>query len=457
VSGLLNPTVWVVAGALIAVLASRRQPAEVLGRYANALARPAVLSVLALLAGGHLTARIALGVAAPGDFLGEIVAARSLSRGAGLYSPSLAEETRTTATTHDGWAARTIAPYLPPALKARAALRERYSIVAQAHPPTLLAPLAFLITLTNAEAIYLLVALLSVAAAIWTGRALRRTLWPDHPARVDCLLAVLLCGWQPTLAAVRDGQISVILAALVVASWIALRARSEYPAGALLGTATALKFYPALFLLPTVLRSRKAVLAAALAISGWVTVSLALTGVGAWIAYAESAKTVVALHGRSLTNLSLLARCTQVTSWPVARTLFVVASIGLVGWLFVADLRNRRSQGSPSDADCAFARTSCVATLVSPLVWHHYVFLLVQPLAVIGRYALPAASKGFAVAALVVALLLSLPVTETVEWRTQALAGPWIADLLSRTTAILALLVLTASVRTTSSPLDIPS
>jgi hypothetical protein len=434
-SVLLNPVAWLLAVALLMVCSAKRHewPLRTLAS-ARVLTTWPVLLVLGVLVAANVVARIAIGIVAPGDFNGEIIAARSDAASGLFYSADLPRDRAALESAPADAVASTVEAWLPSWLATRARDQKGVGIVGQGHPPTILAVIVPLIRLAGTPGAFLIVAMGSVAAAWCASRSLMGALAPDASARWQVFAGLALIGWQPTLAAIRDGQLSVVIGAMAIAGWSFLRARRDGGAGSFVGAATALKFYPGLLLFAAP-RSRRFVIAAVVTVLLAVAVSVLAFGAEQWGAYRQAVNDVGLGHARSSLNLSLVARRNQVLP-PTAA--FVVWAAG--GALLVAlSVWRSRAQAEAGGIDLSFARVACLAIVLSPTAWAHYLFLAAQPLAVLLRSAIAGHRAGLAAAAVGLALLLGLPVAERSGiWPSVQTGGPLNA-IFSPTTVVLAL------------------
>src|SRR5688572_5269910 len=266
VSALANPTWWLICAALVVCLAARdpRRGLRVGLRWATATP---VLVLIACAGGANLGARAMLGHAVPGDFAQEVVGARSMRDGTSLYPQDVNSTVRE-------WLVAdppVVPTWLPAPITrwlAASQRRGRNRLVAQAHPPALLLAAAPGILVLGAYGAYWTLTLTSITAAAFTAALLVSALAPAASRRERILAILALVSWQPVLATVRDGQVSVIIGALLVLAWTDLRRGRDSRAGALIGTAAALKLYPLLLLVPLALRRRRACAVAAAVIVG---------------------------------------------------------------------------------------------------------------------------------------------------------------------------------------------
>ena len=204
-----------------------------------------------------------LGHVVPGDFAQEVVAARSMRDGTALYPHDV------NATVREWLVAEPPAvpawlPGPPARWLAAAQQRGRNRLVAQAHPPTLLLAAAPGILVLGGYGAFWVLTVVTVAVAALTATVLVTALAPAASRRERILAVLALVSWQPVLATVRDGQVSVLIGGLLVLAWADLRRGRDSRAGALVGSAAALKLYPLLLLVLLALRRRRACAAAAL-------------------------------------------------------------------------------------------------------------------------------------------------------------------------------------------------
>jgi hypothetical protein len=431
-SALANPVIWIVAAVLLLACSSS---VDAVGRLGRILTHPAALLALAIVVTANLGVRVALGLVAPGDFAGEIIAARSIESGGSMYSADLVRDRVAVRQIAPGPLVSAVASWLPASLVGQARERNSVGIAAQAHPPTVLALIAPLVLLTGAEPAFVLVSTFSVVAAFGLAWCLVSAVVPRPEWRHFAVGALLVAGWQPSLAAIRDGQLSVVIAACAICGWWALRRAREAAGGVLVGIATVLKFYPAALMLALAVRSRRALAWAIVAGALAVVATIAAFGVQPWLAYRDVVADGALGHLASGTNLSVAARLAHVFPRAVALDLWAVGSVIL---LALTLWRSRREREFPASIDLSFARFSCLAIALSPTAWGHYLPLLAQPFAILLRSALDARDRGRLVAAAGLALLLSVPIAETTGIWSLGITG-WTNALLSPTTAILVL------------------
>jgi len=257
---------------------------------------------------------------------------------------------------------------------------------------------------------FLLLALATLAAGAWS--AWRLACWARVPAADARALMVLMAGWQPVLAALRDGQWSIVVAALCLGAWWRARSGRAVSGGALLGCAAALKLHPALLIVPFVRASRRGAVAAAAAFVAAAVGATAIVGRTAWAQYPAAARAVTAGHVNTHTNLGLLARFGGAMSWPFALACWTVAGIALVVVTLARTTRQRGENGTAS-FDRGFASFCCLSVVLSPVAWPHYAFLLSLPIVMAWTLEWNESHRAGLSLVLAATLMLSLPVTET--------------------------------------------
>lgn len=434
-SALINPTFWIAAGALALVIrnVSGQHRAAGLAGYARLLSHPLALLVIGVLAAANVTARVSMALLAPGDFAGEIAAARSFSRTGELYSRE------TVLVEPLGPLASAMVPYVPARLQHAAATRRALALAAQAHPPTLLLAAVPGVRRFGPEGAYLTLAILSLAAAAWTALVLVRECAPGLAAHIGALCLLLLVAWQPALAAVRDGQVSVILASLVISGWAALRRGRRVRAGVWLGIATALKLYPGLVLLATIQRSRRTVAVAGAIVLAGAAAASATAGRVVWSDYATALSQVLAAHLSSPANLSIAARLGPLAHAPVGRAIYLISALLLIGLTMRCGVDGDSDERGPAITrfDVCFARMCCLSVVLSPIAWHHYTFVLALPIAVVATQVWQSGRRPILAALLLCTVWLCLPVT--VEWTVRAQSARALGLVLSHTVPALGL------------------
>jgi Glycosyltransferase family 87 len=407
VSALVNPTWWLICAALGVCVAARDPRRALRGGLRWATATP-VLVFIACACVANLGARAMLGHAVPGDFAQEVVASRSMRHGTSLYPRDINATVRE-------WLAED-PPLLPawlPGPLARWLLavqqRGRNRLVAQAHPPTLLLAAAPGVLVLGAYGAFWALAVVSIGVAALTAAALVGVLAPGASGRERSLAILALVSWQPVLATVRDGQVSVLVGGLLVLAWADLRRGRDSRAGALIGAAAALKLYPLLLLVLLALRRSRACGAAAAVIACAVALSAVVLGPDTWIQYAASARTVAWSFADVPYNLALLPRLRGVVAASVAGIAYPIAAASALGATLLMVTRGGAAAPLIRTFDVEFAALATLALLLSPVAWHHYVFMLALPLVILIADAWAGGRRAPLVGALALAAILSIP------------------------------------------------
>jgi hypothetical protein len=168
----------------------------------------------------------------------------------------------------------------------------------------------------------------------------------------------------------------------------------------------------------------------ALTCAAAVAAASLVAGPGTWLAYGQAAQSVMNGFSRSADNLSILARLGPFVPATALGPVFLALAAALAGITVAHARANDRPAGSAGAGarpkggtrstfdDRQWAAFTCLAVLLSPVAWHHYVFALVQPLTLLlmdawkrpGRWSLLAWMAGV--------LVLSLPAGATwTIWR----------------------------------------
>ncbi len=284
---------------------------------------------------------------------------------------------------------------LPLYLGERKAPDDALFIKVNAHPPSsVLLALPFG-KLDYAEAFLLWneITLILFGASIWL---VLRTLALDTSLRTGLAIFALLLFCHPLWSHVQQGQLNIPVAFLVTLCWVLDRSDRPWLAGIALGVATALKLFPGFLFLPLILRRRwKAVIAGLASLIGVNALTLAMLGI---VTYRDYICDVLPIMRTYLGMCHNLSPCgvwhkllVPAAYWmPVDFALgsphpfaascgYVVTSGVLVVLVSMIVLR------AADDIDLSFATSIVAMLLVSPIVWDHYLLLLVLPIAVLWR------------------------------------------------------------------------
>jgi alpha-1,2-mannosyltransferase len=186
------------------------------------------------------------------------------------------------------------------------------------------------------------------------------------------------------------GQFNALLAILLTAAWAADRRGWGALAGAAIGTAAAVKLFPAFLLLYLIAARRWRAAGVAVVVGGVISAVAAVAlGTDAYLAYAaDVVPAVSARYAAQWNNLSLSAfwlRLFDPTPESRVVALWAAPTVGkglaaasrlvvvvLVGWA-------ARRATTTEARDRAFALAVVGMVLVSPIAWPHYLIVLVVP------------------------------------------------------------------------------
>lgn len=350
--------------------------------------------ILAMLLCGSVAAagfNLYLGYVAPRDVLQDIVAAQEWQQGRSMHPHEMSQIIRESLA--DEPARFSLGSWWPRLAdieqqQYREVLKSHW---VQAHPPPMTLFISPLVALTGLHGACVAINMVSLVALLLTLVMLQRGLELPLSRQHALLLAILVLGWHPIVAVLRNGQSGLLLAALMTAGWFALRRDRPVLAGLSIGLATCLKMYPGLLLVYLLFRHRRAFFSAATTIV-LITVGTGLfAGWNNFADYFEAARFVSERYGAHGANLSLRALLLHLASEMnlspmIARGLFVAMGLAIAGglvWLFknrtVGETRSLRS------LDLEFSLCLTLMPLLSPIAWHHYLSILLLPLAVLGQ------------------------------------------------------------------------
>lgn len=195
--------------------------------------------------------------------------------------------------------------------------------------------------------------------------------WPT-----GLVLAVLLLLSGPVIRGLQFGSWSLLLAGMIAYVWWATRETDSRRAGAVLGLAISLRLFPALLLVPLVLRRRWRTVVTA------VVVGSALTGLGMLAFDLSIAEAVSSLSSASDTWLTIGSNAS------LARPLFTVLGVPpivtVIALSLVAAIVLWRIDGAGAGRfDVMLSVTVVAMVLAAPLSWEHYDAMLLLPLGVL--------------------------------------------------------------------------
>jgi general stress protein CsbA len=393
---------------------------ELLGR---ALSHRAVLPFLVLGACANVSFSALAGYINPRDYVQDVVAAHQFLKHATMYPPDLP---------------RMGIVELSAPIRGREELR-RLPVIrrelntltdppasANAHPPALgiaLAPPVFLFGLRGS---FVFVLLLSVVLVYVSVAAILHELFPPLPFVELCAVMGLVFGWYPVGTTFRSGQPSIVLFALITASWLMLRRNRPWIAGGAIGLATCLHAFPALLVLYFAIRSRRAFVSAV----GTITLlSVAAAAVTIQHTFNQWLNTVDMIAQRFVPRAGNLSLAGLITSFSggigwgenvkiiaPAMVLIIAAALAIFLWPW------NRGNVRPERLDVEYSVFVAAMLLASPISWGRYLPIMLLPLGVIirnWRQKRPA----WAVQALLAALFFTSFPDSTLGWLYNWLTG----------------------------------
>lgn len=254
-----------------------------------------------------------------------------------------------------------------------------------AHPPpaVLLAAPFGLLSYDAAFALWNVLSLALFALCFWL---FCREFKLEPPAWLLLPGLACLALYSPLTQQLQQGQLNAVLLSLLLGCWLAERRGQFAWAGAFLGLAASLKFFPAYLFLYFLLRRRWSALAAgALAFALSNALAFAAFGPEAYRDYFTTALPDVREFRCHVTNAALdgwwgkvfvgsvRERVAPLVEWPLVARLGSLCSILLV--TLAAAWTILKAKGR-DELDLAFGVTVTATLLVSPLTWDHSLLLL---------------------------------------------------------------------------------
>jgi Glycosyltransferase family 87 len=248
---------------------------------------------------------------------------------------------------------------------------------------------------------------------VWRGLRI-----PFSTRRLFLLIASLLV-CSPLILQFFFAQLNLVLLLLLTGTWAADRSGRPLLAGALLGTATAIKIFPGFVFLYFLLRGEwKALIAGALAVTTLTGLTAAVLGVESYRSYIDDVLGRVAGFRGGWPNASLVGFWVKLFDPPLSELQVeplwrspAIARIGIVATcapILVALASMVRRAATGDQRDLAFGSTLTAMLLVSPITWDHYLLLLAVPIAVIGTH-LPRSTAARALFAVILVAFWSSP------------------------------------------------
>lgn len=287
------------------------------------------------------------------DFAQDFAAALALRNGFSIYGPEVAE-----------LAEGLVGKYAP----------------INAHPP-ILSLLVLPFTLLSFEAAYMVWGLISWAIYIFAVR--RASDEFDFSERASHRVMALSLVCFPFVLALWIGNVSLLVPALLIFSWAALRQTRDFNSGLFLGAAAALKLYPLIFLLTFFILGRKEAIKGLLA--GFAAIclfSLMFVGAADFIKFfAVVCSNNFAMWRANLGNQSIAGPSFQYLGGSTFKGMPLAWVVFLGGVLLVLGPMSTRIYKAARSADVthAFCLTIAGMLLVSPLSWSHTYCALILP------------------------------------------------------------------------------
>jgi len=260
----------------------------------------------------------------------------------------------------------------------------------QAHPPFMTLVMMPLTVALGVRGTCIAVAFLSLAALGLTLLLLRQLPIPPTSSTASMLVfAVAVAGWSAVTSALRNGQSGLLLGGLMTLGWLALRRGHDALSGVAVGVAASLKLYPGLLLVYLLLRRPRALAVALGTMALLAGLPAALFGVQIYRDYFQTADSAVAVWAGLDVNLSLLGLLVRIVGapglWlPIDERVFAALAVAVVAVLAYGLWRRRESAGAEA-LDVEYSIFLALMPLLSPMAWHHYLPILLLPLAVAGR------------------------------------------------------------------------
>ncbi len=219
---------------------------------------------------------------------------------------------------------------------------------------------------------------------------IRATRLPFAPPSVFPL-GVVLVGWFALYSQIQHGQLNIVIMALVAAAFLLEQRTRSVGAGLAVGTAAAIKLFPAFLLVYFVsTRNIRAIVVGGTAFLALNVVALAVIGPTEFETYLREVVPSVANYQSSRQNVSLAGFWLRIFDpHPNERVVALIAS-PFAGNTFSYGTRfavvlicfwtATRAQ-SQVDRERAFALAVLGMLLVSPVAWPHYFLIAAVPLA----------------------------------------------------------------------------
>ncbi len=203
-------------------------------------------------------------------------------------------------------------------------------------------------------------------------------------------LLVVLIGWHSVYSQIQHAQINILLLTLITLAWVCDRRGWSSASGLAIGTAAALKVFPAfLFVYFLFTRNLRALVVGILCLILWNSLALLVLGWDDFRTYLNEVIPSLTPYQSSRQNVSVNGFWLRIydpdpsehviplVRIPILATILVslsrVTIVGLVAWRTI-------QAKTGSDRDRAYGAAVVAMLLVSPIAWTHYFLLLALPL-----------------------------------------------------------------------------
>jgi hypothetical protein len=393
---ILNPTVWLLVATFAAAVVAAIRGVD--GRttfvwIVDRACRWPILAALCLMSMVGLSSRVLIGYSSPGAYAEEVVAARTFLEQRSLYSADargeMAEWMRESPAVTTPWKA---VPGVTECQVNAMGQRARF-FTNHAHTPMLLLAGVPIVHVGGGRALYVTLVVLSLASIGLMTSVLLRQGGIDWRSRRALLLLAALAGWQPVLAALRQGDAIVLAAGLLTLSWAYADRRSAI-AGVAAGAAACLAL-PSIGGVPALLRTkpRSGLLATAIMLAS-VAATVAIAGPGVVLGFAQTFQETARTYAFAVTNYAVVGRFVGGHAWLPLATLAVVVVCCCV---------------SGTSIDRAYGAFVVLGLLCAPVLWSQHLAVMAVPAAILLRKAMISRSPAVLAGWAMLVLVLSLP------------------------------------------------
>ena len=248
---------------------------------------------------------------------------------------------------------------------------------------------------------------------VWRGLRI-----PFSARRLFLLIASLLV-CSPLILQFFFAQLNLVILLLLTGTWAADRSGRPMLAGALLGTAAAIKIFPGFVFIYFLLRGEwKALIAGALAVTMLTGLTAAVLGFESYRCYFDDVLRRVAGFRGGWPNASLVGFWVKMFDPPLSELQVeplwqqpgdrADRDRGVLRPVLIALASIVRRAATRDHLDLAFGSTLTAMLLVSPITWDHYLLLLPLPIAATWIH-LPRSTSARALFAVILVAFWSSP------------------------------------------------